>query len=285
MRSVRVSAPAKINLFLRVLGRRDDGYHDLETLFQAIDLYDEMIIRESTGESSIVVSGFPALETEDNLVMKALRWLENRVQERLVVTIELVKRIPVAAGLGGGSSDAAAALMGMQALFDLDLDHNDLQRAAVELGADVPFFLLGGTAVGEGVGERLTPVRLSLDFGVLLVNPGFQVSTGPVFREFSKTLTGERREGRLWEILWQTRDLERLLHNDLEGVAEGLHPEIARLRATMERAGIRKALMTGSGPTVFGIADLNRLEEISARVSGKWKPIVSRPVPNGVVVD
>ena len=199
--------------------------------------------------------------------------------------MELLKRIPVAAGLGGGSSDAAAALYGIRALFDLDLDDTDLHSAALSLGADVPFFLVGGSAVGEGIGERLTQVDLPLDYGLLLVNPGFPLSTGLVFREFSKTLTGGPREGTLWQILWQTRDLERLLHNDLEGVAERLHPRIARLRAVMVQAGMSRALMSGSGPTVFGIADTDRLEQIRARLAAEWKPIVSRPVLHGVVLD
>ena len=155
MKSLRVQTPAKINLFLRVLGKRQDGYHELETLFQAIDLYDELFIEECSEESTLEVPGFADLESEDNLVLRALRWLEKYSGRNLCVRMKLIKRIPVAGGLGGGSSDAAAALKGLSHLFDLKLSDSELARAALTLGADVPFFLTGGDSGGRG--NRGTP--------------------------------------------------------------------------------------------------------------------------------
>ena len=146
MKKLRVRASAKINLFLRVLGRRGDGYHDLESLFQTIDLCDELIISESSGSTVLEVPGNPSLETEDNLVMRAVRWLEGRTGEPLSVRIRLKKRIPEAAGLGGGSSDAAGTLLGIRALLDLDLSNDDLLKGfrlcSGLLGLGLGFFLL-----------------------------------------------------------------------------------------------------------------------------------------------
>ncbi len=284
MRSLRVTTPAKINLFLRVLARRPDGYHDIETLFQAIDLYDELVIEESAGLSSLHVPGRPELESEENLVMRALRWLEKKTGQALPVTIKLDKRIPVAAGLGGGSSDAAATLVGIRSLFGLDVEDADLRQGAVELGADVPFFLKGGSAVGEGVGERLTPVNLPMNYGVVLVCPDFAVSTRVIFQEFSKILTEEGREGTLWRSLQQAARVEDLLHNDLQSVTEGRHPELAEIRRSMENAGFKAILMSGSGPTLFGLAERDEVDSIKQRLPPELKTLAARPVRRGIVL-
>jgi 4-diphosphocytidyl-2-C-methyl-D-erythritol kinase len=284
MRSIRVTTPAKINLFLRVLAARPDGYHDIETLFQAIDLYDELIIEETTGESCLVVPGRPDLETEANLIMRAARWIEKKTGQSLPVKVELIKRIPVAAGLGGGSSDAAATLVGIRSLFGLDLGDDDLRQGAVALGADVPFFLRGGSAVGEGIGELLTPVNLPMNYSVLLVCPAFSVSTGVIFREFSKILTGEGREGRLWPRLQQAARVEDLLHNDLQSVTESMHPELAGIRQLMHDAGLKATLMSGSGPTLFGITAPDEVDNIKRHMPRELNFVVARPVRRGIVL-
>lgn len=282
---VRLCAPAKINLFLRVLGKRRDGYHEIETVFQAIDLEDELIIHKATEKTSLKVPGHEDLETESNLVMRALRWLEKESGRKLPVAMRLLKSIPKAAGLGGGSSNAAAALLGVRALYELDLEDQVLLRGAASLGADVPFFLFGGTAVGEGIGERLTRVELPDNYGVVLVNPGFPVSTATVFHTLSKTLTREFRKGRVWDVVKELRSVEDLLHNDLQSVAEGLHPEISKIRNELETAGAKRALMTGSGPTVFGMAELDRAEEISRSLPAEWNCFIVRPTRRGIRID
>ena len=259
---MRVFTPAKVNLFLRVLGKRADGYHELETLFQAIDLEDELIIRKTRGASSLEVPDYPDLETDSNLVVRALRWLEHETGRDLSVAMRLIKRIPLGGGLGGGSSNAAGALVGIRDLCELDLTRDDLLKGALALGADVPFFLLGGTAVGEGVGERLTPVKIPMDYGLVLVNPGYPVSTKAIFHRLSKTLTVKAGEGRLGSVLGRFSGIDRLLWNDLQPVAEEMHPEISQIRDALEMAGAAKVLMTGSGPTVFGIAEPDRIHEI-----------------------
>jgi len=283
-RSIRVTTPAKINLFLRVLAERPDGYHDIETVFQAIDLYDELIIDETVGATSLSVPDRPDLESEDNLIMRAARWLENRIGQSLPVKIRLVKRIPVAAGLGGGSSDAAATLVGMRSLFGLDLGNDELFEGAVALGADVPFFLRGGSAVGEGIGERLSSVNLPMNYSVLLICPALSVSTGAIFREFSKILTGEGREGTLWPRLQEAARVEDLLCNDLQSVTESRYPELVAVRRSMENAGLKAVLMSGSGPTFFGLIEPAEVENVIRRLPSELKIVSARPVRRGIVL-
>lgn len=287
MESIRVRTPAKINLFLRVLGRRPDGYHDLETLFQAIDLWDELVIRESAGETTLSVPGFPALETDDNLVLQAVRWMEEQSGRRISVDICLRKRIPIAGGLGGGSSDAAATLVGLRTLLDLSVSDTDLRHVAAKLGADVPFFLMGGSAVGEGIGERLTPVDVSREYGLILVAPGFPVATATVFKAFSQTLTGEARPGKLRKVLRARPPVAEMLHNDLQPVSERLYPIIREIRTTLEKAGANGALMSGSGATVFGIinTDPEDLERVREKLPGTWRLYPARPTGEGIAID
>jgi len=285
MKSIRVRTPAKVNLFLRVLRGRPDGYHDIESLFQAIDLEDELIIEKIQGTSVLEAPGFPNLENEENLIIKAVRWIERETDAKLQVRIRLNKIIPIAAGLGGGSTDAAAALMGICSLFNLQLPEEAIYRGARTLGADVPFFLKGGSAVGEGVGDVLTPVDLPLDYGLLLVNSGFPVSTAAVYREYSASLTGMVGTGKLWTRIREHQDLASLLYNDLQAPAERLHPEISEVRIFLEGAGLKKSLMSGSGPTIFGIGDPGELSGIRELVPKRWHAFLVRPVKRGLIMD
>jgi 4-diphosphocytidyl-2-C-methyl-D-erythritol kinase len=284
MNRICVRTPAKINLFLRVLERRPDGYHNIETLFQTVDLEDELIIEKTEGPSLLTVPGFPDLENEENLVIKAARWLERETERNLPVRIQLNKNIPIAAGLGGGSTDAAAVLLGICSLFDLDFTEEALRQVAGSLGADVPFFLKGGSAVGEGVGDVLTRVDLPLDYGILLVNPRFSVSTAAVYKEFSVSLTGPARNGKLWSVIEERRGPEDLLCNDLQEVAERLHPEISEVRIFLERNGLEKTLMSGSGPTIFALGASDLLTEIAGLLPNRWRAWVVNPIKHGPIL-
>jgi 4-diphosphocytidyl-2-C-methyl-D-erythritol kinase len=285
MRDLRVKARAKINLFLRVLARRPDGYHDIETVFQALELHDELVFRTESGASRLHVPGHPDLENEENLVLRAVRLLEGETGHRLPVSVRLDKRIPVAGGLGGGSSDAGATLVAVRALFDLDVSDPTLFELAQTLGADVPFFLKGGTVVGEGIGERLTPVSLSTDYHVLLVNPGFSVATGLVYAEFSRTLTGKSRESTVWNVLKRSPAWEDLLQNDLQPIAENLYPEIAEIRSVMKNSNLELVLMSGSGPTIFALGEKDRVERVRAALPARWPCVVTRPSDRGITID
>ncbi len=286
-KSLRIKTPAKVNLYLGIVRRRPDGYHDIETVFQAIDLCDELILSKTDGEARLHVPGRPDLEGEGNLVMKAVRALESATGQRLPAVITLTKAIPVAAGLGGGSSDAAAALSGLSSLFDLTVSEEDMIRMAVALGADVPFFLRGGCAVGEGIGERLTSTRLPIDYEIILINPGVAVPTAFIYREFDRGLTGYAPEGRLNQMLRETNDSRRLLYNDLQPVAEKAFPEILEVRQIMNTSGLSHVLMSGSGPTVFAICDPlgSARKDLEKHVRPGWSVLVTRPVAHGVIID
>jgi 4-diphosphocytidyl-2-C-methyl-D-erythritol kinase len=285
MKNVRVRTPAKVNIFLRVLARRADGYHNIETLFQAIGIEDELVIEKSSRETRLESPGFPELENEKNLVLRALRWLETETGSALPVRIRLYKRIPLAAGLGGGSSDAAAALVGLSSLFELNLPGEALARGAKSLGADVPFFLMGGTAIGEGIGDLLTRVDLPFDCGIMLINPDFPVSTPAVYREYSRSLTGAAREGKLWHMVRGLRNPKDILYNDLQSAAKRLYPQLSEIEESLKRAGLEKPLMSGSGPTFFELGKSERLQEMRERLPKGFKTFVTLPVFSGPVID
>ena len=284
---LRVRTPAKINLYLRVVGKRPDGYHELETLFQAIDLMDELVLTKASGDTRLVSPGYPELETEQNLVLKALNWVEKAVDSPLHVHIHLTKRIPLGGGLGGGSSDAAATLIGLCELYDLPLDDSMLHRAALELGADVPFFLLGGTAIGQGIGEILTAVDISTEYALVLINPGFPVSTARVFREFSTSLTDNPGRGTLWGLLNAGKSLESFLHNDLQETTERLYSEVREIREFLEHFDVRGVLMSGSGPTVFAIVEPDNkiTDQMKKTVPTGWTMLEINPLTHGPEID
>lgn len=285
MNHLRAKAPAKINLFLRVLFRRPDGYHDIETIFQALELHDVLIFREAAGSFSLEVPGHPELEGADNLVARAVRLLEKEVGRSLPVSVRLTKNIPIAGGLGGGSSDCAATLLAVRELFGLEIPDARLSDLARTLGADVPFFLLGGSAVAEGIGERLTQVRLNSDYRVLLVNPGFPVPTRGVYEQFSRSLTGISRQSTVWTVLETGSAAEELLHNDLQGAAETLFPEIAEMRSSLRTSGLDRVLMSGSGPTVFALDEQDRLESVRTGPVARWDCIHTAPWHRGITFD
>lgn len=253
---IAVEAHAKVNLGLAVGDARDDGYHDIETVFQSISLADTLVMEAADEESdSLSVGGLTVSDGPDNLVAVALGRLRSRTGFP-GVRVSLRKRIPVAAGLGGGSSDAAAALAGARALFGLDVDDGTLADVCLEVGSDVPFFLTGGTALGTGRGELLEPLpRLDRGFFVI-VAPETPVRAAEAYGRVRIGLTDDAgfirlicsaiREGDL-------RALARALRNDLEPGVVSLCPRVSAVKDELLRAGALGAVMSGSGPTVLGI--------------------------------
>ena len=286
MKSIRLRSPSKINLFLRVLGKRNDGYHQIETLFQEIDLADEILLKQTGRGTSLRVYGAPEIETEDNIVFKALRWLEKLSGRKFDVEIELHKNVPIGAGLGGGSSNAAAIILGIRELYDLDwLDVDAIGPLTSTIGADVPFFFRGGTAIGEGLGEKLTPVFIEQPDQILLVNPGFPVSTARIFAQFSKTLTGEMRPGILQGLYGERRDVRSFLYNELQTIAEREHPSILSVMDALRNLGVENPLMSGSGPTVFGFIDRKIQDAQFSDFPKSWRVILTKPVKHGVTIN
>jgi 4-diphosphocytidyl-2-C-methyl-D-erythritol kinase len=254
--SVRVLAPAKVNLFLEVLRRRPDGYHDLATLMVTVGLYDSLEFRENSSEEVRLDCDDPALPAgPDNLVRRAADLLRGRLGIRAGVDIRLTKRIPAAAGLAGGSSDAAATLAGLDRLWRLGLSKAQLAALGAELGSDVAFFFYGPAAWCTGRGEIVEPVPMGGPLDFVLVTPGVGLSTARVFAAL--TPPEEPVDGSAARVAVEKRDIADLgkhLYNRLEGPATGLCPEVGRLRQGLRRPGPAGVLMSGSGSTVFALA-------------------------------
>lgn len=261
---------AKVNLALEVLGKRSDGYHELSTVMQAVDLFDRLTVERA--ETITLETSDAALPTDDrNLVVRAARLLREASGVQAGARIVLDKRIPVAAGLGGGSSDAAATLWGLNRLWGLRWRRERLMALAVRLGMDVPFFLGPGRAVGTGRGEVLKPVPGVGGYAMVLVNPGVPLSTQEVYGRVPEGW-GAKPEGtkRMLEAL-RTRNAAKVaaaLTNHLERWVEPAMPVIGRMKAALLAAGALGAVMSGSGPTVFGVArSLDQARQIQRRVN------------------
>jgi 4-diphosphocytidyl-2-C-methyl-D-erythritol kinase len=275
-RVVRVVAPAKLNLGLAVVGKRPDGYHDLLTIFQAIDLTDTLTFRPRPEGIRLQVSGDPSLsEGPDNLIVRAATRLAGERGVTEGADILLTKQIPIGAGLGGGSSDAAATLLGLESLWGVDPDPVAQKRMALEVGSDVPFFLAGGTARGEGRGEILTPLPHPPEAGWLLAIPEFRCSTREVFENRPPGLTGSIQKLRMLEEAIQHGDLEAFathIVNDLEPGVVRIQPRLARIREALKRLGAMAVGLTGSGSAMFALfrteGDVARLLDAGSILEG-----------------
>ena len=253
--SITVPAPAKVNLYLEVVGKRPDGYHELRTVMQTVDLLDELRV-ESTPDGTISLEcdapGMPP--QKENLVYRAAMALQERYDVEQGARIRLEKRIPAGGGLGGGSSDCAAALKGLNLLWNLKVAKEDLHETASQLGSDIPFFLTGGTALCTGRGEQVEPVFSTHRFHYVLVTPGFPVSTADVYAHVTKGLTSP--EGKLKKVLGgvRTGEVNALadgLHNDLQEPAYRVSRKLADIRCKLEglrwAAQGKRVLLCGSG--------------------------------------
>ena len=251
---LRIQAPAKINLFLKVLGRREDGFHDIYSLVQMIDLYDDLSFTRIGQGIELTVAGADLPADERNLVWRAADLMQRRT-DCGGVRIELNKRIPIEAGLGGGSSDAAATLLAINDLYGLQLQRQQLSDWAAELGSDVPFFLSSGQAVISGRGEVVTEVTLPTDYQVMIIVPNFSISTAWAYEQLRIPLT-RRTAPPSFEPGPRGQELVRqLLHigNDFEGIVTAKYPEVRVLLKGLRQAGAGYVALTGSGSAVFGV--------------------------------
>jgi 4-diphosphocytidyl-2-C-methyl-D-erythritol kinase len=260
LQTFTLPAFAKVNWTLRVLGRRADGYHELQTIFQTITLCDRLTFTSSDDQHLTLDCDEPLIPAdESNLVMRAARALRQRFAVTQGAAIRLEKRIPSAGGLGGGSSDAAVALLALARLWRLETTGRELEELGASLGADVPFFFTGGTALGTGLGTEIEPLADAPAKHLLIVKPPVAVSTAEAYKALNApALT--KVGGDI--ILSSSRPHTQIpdswpdnLRNDFEPVIYGLHPEILRATAALKRAGARAALLAGSGASVFGIFD------------------------------
>lgn len=258
MKEIKLKAKAKINLGLDVLRKREDGYHEVRMIMQTIPLYDKLTIRTAEDDAQIrVQTNLHFLPVgEDNLVYKAAKLLMDEFQIKQGLEIELVKYIPVAAGMAGGSSDAAATLVGVNKLFELGLSTEKLMERGVKIGADVPFCVMRGTALAEGIGEKLTPLPPMPKCHILIAKPGIHVSTKFVYGNLRANELKEHPDidGQIRALkCGDLSELARLMGNVLETVTIPEYPVIRRIKDTMKEYGALNAMMSGSGPTVFGL--------------------------------
>jgi 4-diphosphocytidyl-2-C-methyl-D-erythritol kinase len=257
----RIRALAKINLDLRVLGKRDDGFHELRTIFQTISLADTLDIEFTRARRTTIELDDP-LHIENNLVTRAARLAMDAMRITGRVSMRLTKRIPMGAGLGGGSSDAAAVLLALPALARRRIDLPKLCDIASDLGSDVPFFLLGGTAVGLGRGTELYPLPDLPPRAGVVIAPGIHVDTAEAYRALSPRLTTVSQKNKIvsfQSLTWGATSLSAA-RNDFEAVVFERHPELEAVKKRLERAGASPALMSGSGSAVYGLfEDRNRI--------------------------
>ena len=254
MNELTVYAPAKINLALKILRRRADGYHDIQSILQKVSLYDTLSFKLSSHQGITVTTDDPSIPTDSsNLAYRAADLLLKQQKITPGISIHIKKRIPAGAGLGGGSSNAAATLSGLNKLLRCNLTEPDLLRLGVEIGADVPFFIYDKhAALAEGIGEQLSPVKIHVPLWFVIVFPGFSISTKWVYENY-RVLTNKRKNIRISCCFKQLNAVLHILSNDLENVVTQQYPEIQKIKRTLIQAGACGSLMSGSGSSVFGI--------------------------------
>ena len=262
---MRLRAFAKINLGLDILRKREDGYHEVRMIMQTIQMYDVLEMKKVKKPGISLSVNYPYIPSDErNLVYKAAKLLMDEFQVKEGVDIRLEKFIPVAAGMAGGSSDAAAAMVGINHLFKLGLSEKDLMDRAVNIGADVPYCIMRGTALAEGIGEKLTRIAQVPDCYVLIGKPGIGVSTKTAYEslQLDKIQSGMIRDIENGNLLAMTDKMG----NVFESGIIGKYPVIGEIKDLMEANGALKAMMSGSGPTVFGIFDDREKMEAAAAV-------------------
>lgn len=248
---------AKINLSLDVLDKREDGYHNIKTIFQEINLRDGIYVKKQAGgEIELTCDNKLVPVDEDNYIVKVWKLMKPLCKEDPGIRVHLEKKIPIAAGLAGGSSNAAAMIKALNELWNLNLSRQEMMDLGVKLGADIPFFFIGKTALGEGKGNILTEMKPFSGRHILLVNTGYGVSTSFVY----KHLEERTEEMGFDEIIsaidnGNDQDFYPILRNRLESVTIKINPDIGKIKEKMINYGARASLMCGSGPTVFGIFD------------------------------
>ncbi|MEF2247629.1 4-(cytidine 5'-diphospho)-2-C-methyl-D-erythritol kinase [Paenibacillus sp. IITD108] len=250
-------APAKINLLLDVLRKREDGYHEVEMIMTMVDLADRLEMEPLSRDTIIISSqvGYIPLD-EKNLAFQAARLIKERYNVRQGVYIHLDKKIPVAAGLAGGSSDAAATLRGLNRLWGLNIPEQELCQLGAELGSDVPFCVTGGTAIARGRGEQLEPIHQPPQCWVVLAKPPINVSTADVYGKFRVEHIKQHPSIAAMNAALASGSFAQMcaqLGNVLESVTLNMYPEVLQLKESMIKLGADGVLMSGSGPTVFGL--------------------------------
>lgn len=278
---MEILSPAKINLFLHITGKRPDGYHNLITLMCCIGLYDTILLDFDSEYISVSCSDPNVPPNKSNLAFKAADIYLKALNKNGGVRISIDKQIPVAAGLGGGSSNAATVLLGLNRYYDNPFSPDELVAMALTLGADVPFFILQKPALATGIGTDLEPYEGLKPLNVLLVYPGFSVSTAEIYKNFNLGLTKCEKKLSLFSFKNKDFDIAQHLCNDLEIVTEARYSEIITVKEALFRHGAQGGLMSGSGPTVFGLFnDLDKAQKAKQTLvrNHNWRIFLTRMI-------
>ncbi len=278
---MEIQSFAKVNLYLEITGTRPDGYHELISLMCGIDLADTLRLEFETARTTVTCTHPDVPEDSSNLALRAARLFADAVNRPARIAISIEKKIPPGAGLGGGSSNAAAVLKALNRHYGHPLSPDALMNMALEVGADVPFFIDGGPAIATGIGERLMPWPYLASSPLVVIYPGLPLSTAEIYQRFNFGLTKNKKIPKKDTFRHLRNDHPAMrLYNDLEAPAIELLPEIAEMKHTLMANGATGALMTGSGSAVFGLYPDGKIaghaySEI-ARVSQKWQIFLSR---------
>jgi len=263
--TIEIFSPAKVNLFLKITGKRVDGYHDLVAVFVPVALYDKLIIDQSEKGVEVYCNGRELPKGQNNLVNRAATSFFKKTGIKKGVKITLIKKIPISSGLGGGSSDAATTLKGLNQLWPNTLSKEDLEKLALSLGADVPFFLMQKPAIARGVGEILQPIKNFPSLWYVIISPNLMVSTAWAYERTKLKLTNNENQNIINGFEKGIFNIPDLLFNDLERVTLVKYPFLCSIKDSLIKVGALGALMTGSGPSIFGIFDSAK----KAREAGK----------------
>ena len=283
MNKICLKAYAKINIGLNIISHRQDGYHNIETIFQQIDLYDQLKLSRRDDPGIIIRSDHSLLPTnEDNICHRAVKLIQQATGFKEGIVIAIKKRIPIGAGLGGGSSDAAAVLMGLKRLWQLQLTKKKLLDIASVLGADVRFFLYGGTALASGIGEKLKPITSPFNFYCVLVYPNIEISSTWAYKNFNFSLTKTKKSIKLAHIFSQRidiSDLKNLISNDFEEVVFQHYQELRDIKQLLYIRGALFASMSGSGSTIYGLfKDYTDAVEVMRSIPKPYQLILAKPM-------
>ncbi len=274
MKEIRLKARAKINISLDVIGRRENGYHDVKMIMQTVDLYDKLLLRKQTKDEITIKTNLAYLPVDErNLVYKIIRYFREHYRIQEGIYVDLFKMIPVAAGLAGGSADAAQAIVGMNSLFQLNLSNEEMLEIGEKFGADIPYCIMQGTVLATGLGEILEPLVDFPEVYVLIVKPRFSVSTPQVYQRYDslENVVHPNTEALLEGI--EEQDVLKICHhlgNVLEDVTIEMHPEIQQIKEALLEQGAQGTLMSGSGPSVYGLfTDQGEAERAKRRLARK----------------
>lgn len=278
MNTIRIKSPAKINLGLRILNKREDGYHNIQTLFYPIILlYDELIFTKSSNTCFLSDLNDP-IDFNDNLIIKAKNELDKFSNQKIECEIKLSKKIPIGAGLGGGSSNAAATLIALNKLFDLNLSYEILSDIALKLGSDVPFFLLAQPAIGKSRGEILEKINIKIPFPICIINPGIHISTKELFSQIDPINIENDYSHLDFKLPKKIKELQDLIINDFEEIVFNKYAEIKSVHDSLLKSGALFSKMTGTGSTVYGVFEnIEKAEKAIAKFPRHYFTFISIP--------